>query len=295
MKTQAYGRRRYSLFDIIVYMVLLVLALFIIYPFYNCLLVSLVTSKEYVNTPFMLIPRQPTLNSYLYVFSNKAILNGFFVTFIVVTVGVVYNMILSLATAYALSRKGYPGHGIIINLIIFTMYFSGGLVPYYLLMRDLHLINNVFSMVFPVGINTFYMIVMMNYFRTLPKELEESAKADGANDITVLLKIMLPISLPIIATFVLFYSVDRWNEWWNGMLFIKTDNKRPLQLVLRSIINVSADATLSEAASSYFMRDMFADGIKMASVIVTMMPIMCVYPFLQKYFMKGLLIGAIKS
>lgn len=288
-------RKQFDMFDLALCLVLGIGALLVVYPFYNCILISLVTTKEYVETPFMLIPRQLTLNSYAYVLNNEAIRSGFFITFILVVVGTSYNMLLTLATAYALSKKGYPGHTAFLNLIIFTMYFSGGIVPYYLLIRNLHLINSIYSMIIPLGINTFYMFIIMNYFRSLPKELEESACMDGANDVLIFIKIILPLSLPIVATFTLFYAVDRWNEWWNGMLFIKSPFKQPLQLVLRGIISVSATASVSEAAAVYYLKNMFTDGIKMASVVVSMIPVMCVYPFLQRCFLKGILIGAIKS
>jgi putative aldouronate transport system permease protein len=149
------------------------------------------------------------------------------------------------------------------------------------------------SIILTYGVNTFYMIIMMNYFDTIPPSLEESAKIDGANDFVILFRIMLPLALPIIATVFLFFAVDRWNEWFNAMLFIRDGKKWPLQLVLRDIVMSSIDTL--KTTSYELRRTVFPDGVKMASIVVTMAPIMLIYPFLQKYFMKGILIGAIKS
>lgn len=287
-------KRKWGIFDIINVFLLIVASIAIIYPFYNSILISLVSQKEYVTTPFMLWPKSITLDSYKFIFSYTTLMNGFFVTSVIVVFGVVYNMFLTLTMGYALSKKNYPGQKFFVGLIVFTMYFGGGLIPFYLLVKDLHLINNIAAMIIPTGINTFYMIIIMNFFRSLPQSLEESAKVDGANELVILFKIMLPLSLPILATFFLFYSVDRWNEWWFGMLFIKSSSKQPLQLVLRSMIS-TITLPMGEGASSTLARNMFQDGVKMASVIVTIVPIMILYPFLQKYFMKGIMIGAIKS
>ena len=164
----------------------------------------------------------------------------------------------------------------------------------YLLMRELHLINTIWSVVLVYGINTFYLIIMMNYFRSLPNEIMESAKIDGAGEWRILFKIVLPISMPIIATMTLFYSVDRWNEWFNAMIFIRKNNLVALQLALRSIV---IDSQISQQlnVSNVQTDQRFSDGMKMAAVIVTMLPIMCVFPFLQRYFVKGMLVGAIKA
>lgn len=279
--------------DVLIYSALILYGLMILYPFYNTLLVSLVSEKEYLTTPFMLYPKKPTLLSYRYVFSSSDILNGYITTLIVVLFGVSYNMFLTATSAYALSKE-FPGKKIVMVLIVFTMYFGGGLIPYYLLIRNLGLIDSYGAMILPYGVNTFYMLVMRNYFRSLPAEIEESARIDGANEITVLWKIILPISLPVIATFLLFFTVDRWGEWFNGVLFIKTMSKRPLQMVLRSILmSLSNEAAVNMPPE--LKKNLYGDSVKMACVVVVMTPIMLAYPFVQKYFMKGIMIGAVKN
>ena len=167
-------------------------------------------------------------------------------------------------------------------------------MPLYLVMKDLHLTNTIWSIILCSGMNTFYMILMYNYFQSLPDSLVESARLDGAGEWTILFRVILPLSLPIIATVTLFYSVDKWNEWFNAMVFVRKAEIQPLQLILRSMILDSQVA--NEAAATVAIEDRsFSSGIKMAAVVVTMLPIMCVYPFLQKHFAKGVMVGAIKA
>jgi putative aldouronate transport system permease protein len=174
------------------------------------------------------------------------------------------------------------------------MFFNGGIVPMYMVMRELHLTNTVWSVVFAAGINSFYMVIMRSYFMSLPEALLESAKLDGAGEWRLLFQIILPLSMPIIATIILFCCVDRWNEWYNAMIFIRKNNLVPLQLVLRSMIAESS-ATALTVFSGASERNDYADGIKAACVIIVMLPVMCVFPFLQRHFVKGIMIGAIKS
>ncbi len=179
-------------------------------------------------------------------------------------------------------------------LVLFTMIFQGGIVPLYLVMKDLHLTDTIWSVILASGMNTFYMILMYNYFQSLPDSLIESAQLDGAGEWTILFRIVLPLSMPIITTVLLFYSVDKWNEWFNAMVFIRSADIQPLQNVLRSMI-VDSQA-MGEASALVSIEDRpFTSGIKMAAVVVTMVPIMCIYPFLQKHFAAGVMVGAIKA
>lgn len=278
------------IFELTILGILTLWALAILYPFYNTVLVSLVPEEVYIKTPFMLIPKQITLDSYLFVFNSKALLSGMRVTLIIVIFGVTYSMLLTVGAAYALS-KPIPGKNIFILLIIVTMYFEGGLVPFYLWFKKLGLMDSYLAMILPGGVQVSYFMIIKRYFGNIPRELEESAKMDGANEITILWKIILPISLPILATFLLYYSVHRWNEWWHGMLFIRSIGKVPLQTVLRSIVQDANTMDFQERSSA----TIYSDGVKMASIIVTMFPVMCLYPFLQKFFVKGLLVGAVKA
>jgi putative aldouronate transport system permease protein len=176
------------------------------------------------------------------------------------------------------------------------MFFSGGLIPYYLVVQSLNLVNNILVMVIPTGITTMYLIIMKNYFNSLPDSIEESAKVDGANDLYILWKIVLPISKPFIATFALFYAVDRWNEWYNALIFISDSAKVPLQIYLRELlINMNVQLSSSAAAVVESKAGVGIQATQMASIVISAIPIMCVYPFLQKHFVRGIMVGSIKE
>ena len=263
-------------------------------PVYNSVCVSLVSQADYIKTRFMLYPRNITFESYFVVFKNGSIFDGMKVTLIIITlVGVLYNMLLTVSLAYGFSKE-FPGKKLFMMMIVFTMYFSGGLIPFYLLIKDLKLVDNIFSMILPSGVSIMYMTVIRQNFESLPVELEESARIDGANDLTILFRILLPLSVPILVTFALYYGVERWNEWYNGMLFIRSFEKRPLQLVLRGIIQTTGQAMVTNELEQYNITP-FSEGIKMACVVVTMTPIILVYPFIQKYFVSGMTVGAVKG
>ena len=264
-------------------------ALIVIYPFYNCVLVSITPQHIYAREPFMLYPKAVTWESYYVVFENRVLFTGMGVTALITVLGVIYNMVLTLLLAYAFN-KTFPLRNFFLYMILFTLYFSGGLIPFYLLIKDLGLMDSLLSMVLPTGVSITYMTVMRKYFAAIPEELEESARLDGASEFTILFRIILPISLPMVVTFCLYYGVERWNEWWYGMLFIKDAFKQPLQLVLRGIIQAAGNTNTSSHLLEAGIIP-FNDGIKMASIVITMFPILCVYPFLQKYFVQGLAAG----
>lgn len=268
-------------------------ALLILYPFYNSVCVSLVSQADYIKTRFMLYPENVTFESYFVVFKNGSIFDGMKVTLLITIIGVIYNMLLTVSLAYGFSKE-FPGKKLFMMMIVFTMYFSGGLIPFYLLIKDLKLVDNIFSMILPSGVSIMYMTVIRQNFESLPAELEESARIDGAGDLTILFRILLPLSVPILVTFTLYYGVERWNEWYNGMLFIRSFDKRPLQLVLRGIIQTTGQAMVTNELEQYNITP-FSEGIKMACVVVTMTPIMLVYPFIQKYFVSGMTVGAVKG
>ncbi|MGN1249964.1 MAG: carbohydrate ABC transporter permease [Candidatus Spyradocola sp.] len=279
--------------DYAIMVFLALFALLILYPFYNSVCVSLVSQADYIKSRFMLYPKNITFESYFVVFKNGSIFDGMKVTLFITLVGVVYNMLLTVSLAYGFSKE-FPGKKLFLMMIVFTMYFSGGLIPFYLLIKDLKLVDNVFSMILPSGVSIMYMTVIRQNFESLPAELEESARIDGAGDLTILFRILLPLSVPILVTFALYYGVERWNEWYNGMLFIRSFDKRPLQLVLRGIIQTTGQAMVTNELEQYNITP-FSEGIKMACVVVTMTPIMLVYPFIQKYFVSGMTVGAVKG
>lgn len=290
------SRKKVSLFSIFNYTFFVIVALLMVFPLWNVIVISLTDYQDYVSNPLMIFPREITMEAYDYIFANDDLLTSLRVTVTVTLLGTLGSMVFSVAGAYALSKKKMPGRNLFLTLILFTMFFNGGIVPNFLLIKDIGLYDTIGAMIFPTMINTWYLIIMKNYFTGLPEALEESARIDGANDIKILLSIILPISMPIIATFTLFYGVERWNEWWNAMMYINDTRKYPLQLLLRNLIvkNFSS-ASMATAYAQDSAEFVAKENIKMATAVVAILPITVVYPFLQKYFAKGVMVGAIKS
>ena len=286
---------RFDAVDIFVVILLTFWMFLIIIPFVNAISISFATQKEYVDNPLMLFPSQPTLQNYEMLFNDYRIWTGFRTSFLLVLVGVPLNMLLTTVLAYGTSRGDYPGKRIIIGGILFTMLFNGGIIPLYLQMKELGLTNTIWSVVLAGTVNVFYFVIMRNYFQSLPESLIESARLDGAGEGRILFHIILPLSKPIIATLTLFYLVDRWNEWYNALIFIRDTEMQPLQLVLRSIVMESSIVNNVTSAAAMEQMKNFDMGVKMAAVIVTILPVMCVYPFLQKHFAQGVMVGAVKA
>ena len=282
--------------NIVITAILTLLALVAMFPFYNVIILSFASVEGMARHPVYLLPYSFDLTTYKNLFAEVNFYRAFGVSVFVTITGVTLNMFLSVLGAYALSKKAMPGRNFILSAILFTMFFSGGLIPYYLVIQSLHLVNNILVMVIPTGITTMYLIIMKNYFNTLPDSIEESAKVDGANDLYILWKIILPISKPFIATFALFYAVDRWNEWYNSLIFISDSAKVPLQIYLRELlINMNVQLSSSAAAVVESKAGVGIQATQMASIVISAIPIMCVYPFLQKHFVRGIMVGSIKE
>ncbi|WZL78505.1 carbohydrate ABC transporter permease [Eubacteriales bacterium mix99] len=235
------------------------------------------------------------LSSYQAVFKNPNIWNGYRNTIFIVVVGVAVNMFLTLLGGYLLSRRNWMFQRVMALSVIFTMYFSGGLIPFYLTVRDLRLDKTLWSLILPTAISTYNLIIMRTAFAAIPESLEESAKLDGASHFVILTKVMIPLVGPTIAVLVLYYGVGHWNSWFNAMIFLMgVRSKYPLQLILREILiqNSLDDMTMGAGMED---REMIAETIKYAVIVVSTAPILCLYPFLQKYFVKGVMIGALKG
>lgn len=292
------AKKRIGVFDFVTYVVLGILALITFYPFYNVIIISFAKFDVISKSDLYWLPKSFDFSAYKVVFSDTKFWSSFLVTIIVTTGGVIFSMVISVAGAYALSKKGMPGRNAVLTLILFTMFFNGGLIPFYLVVKEVGLINNILVMIIPAGINTMYLIIMKNYFSTIPDALEESAKLDGANDMYILLKIIIPISMPFMATFGLFYAVERWNEWWHALIFISDADKAPLQIYLRNIL-ITASSSLNSIAMSMAeqknLSKVYTPSLQMASIVISCLPIMLVYPFLQKHFAKGVLVGSMKE
>lgn len=282
--------RRIGKLDWILFAILLVYALLIIYPFYNAFLISISPEEVYLNTPFLIFPTKVTFDNYATVFSNKLMWSGFRITLFLLLFGTVYQLVFTVITGYALSRSNWTGKNFVMNMILVTMFFGGGLIPYYMLIKDLGLYNTIWVMVIPGAIDTYNMLLMRNYFASLPPDMEESAKLDGANDIQIFFYVYLPMAVPMLATVGLFFAVGNWNSWYNGMLFVENADLKPLQLVLREMIVTSS----SQIEVPGGMK-VYSEGLTMASIFFTIVPMMCFYPFVQRFFVKGLVVGALKG
>jgi len=283
--------------DVLIYTFLIALTIVIIFPFYNMLLVSVSRYEDIISSPFLIIPKSIDFQNYRMALKYPNFVNSTGISLFVTIVGTSLNLLITLLGAYVLSRRNLPFRKFFFYIIIFTMFFGAGLIPWYLVVRNLGLVDSVWAMIVPPMLNTFYLILMRNYFESIPESLEESAKIDGANDLRIMFQIMIPVAAPIIATITLFYSVDRWNEWWLAMIFIQDQAKLPLQLILRKMI---VDATIDLGNSMMnAMRDshiqVHGRSLQMATITLTTLPILMVYPFLQKYFTKGIMLGAIKA
>jgi putative aldouronate transport system permease protein len=287
------GKRKTELYEIVITAVLTLWGMIIIFPFINVIALSFSTENEYLQTPYMFFPKRPTLENFKKLIGGGQILIGYRTTLLVELFSLPYCLFLTISLAYALSRRSFPGKKFFLLIFVFTMYFSGGIVPMYLWLRQLGLMNTIWSIILPHGINMFYFLIIRNYISALPDSISESARIDGAGEWRILFQIILPLCNPILATFALFYAVDRWNEWYYPMIFIRKQSIIPLQVTLRNIVLVAENAMSSKSEmSSGFL---FSIGLKMAAVIITIAPIMLIYPFLQKYFVKGMTIGAVKG
>lgn len=277
-----------------------VLMLFIIvvtlYPFIYVLFASLSDPAAMVaHSGILLKPAgQPTLASYGMVLSNSSIGSGYRNTLFLVIVGTAINVLMTSFGAYVLSRRWYMGKRALNFFVVFTMFFSGGLIPFYLTVKDVGLLDSLWALIIPKCIATYNMIIMRTAFQGVPDSIEESAHLDGANDFTILFRMFWPLTLPTMAVMILFYAVDHWNAWFNAMVFIQTRAKYPLQLILREIL-ISSDTSQMTTTVGSLDTGIVGETIKYSTIIVATIPVLAIYPFLQRYFVKGIMIGAVKG
>jgi ABC-type glycerol-3-phosphate transport system permease component len=268
-------------------------------PLYKVFITSIITSSEMYASPMVLWPKNPTLMAYQYIFSSSDILIAARNTVFITIAGTFLSMAATLTLAYAFSKSFLPGGKILHRILLVTMFLDSGLIPYFLLVRSMGLVNNIWVNIIPALVSLWNYLVIRSFFKQLPQSLEEAAIIDGAGWFTVFTRVVLPLSMPVIATFTLFYAVGYWNSWYNAMLFANSSELQTLQLLLRRLIvtNDSIDRLLSNFMRNTNSRNLtlFNESMKMACVIVATVPILVVYPFLQKYFVKGVMIGAIKG
>ena len=282
------------IFDIFNVVFLGVLALSMLYPFWYELALSLADADRVAISKVYLWPEFISWESYANVLSSKYIYYGYFWTIVRTVVGTLVALLLGFHFAYALSKKNFPNRKMWTALLIFTMFFSGGMVPDYLLIRDLDLINSIWSLILPGAISAYNITIMRNYLMSLPDSLEESAYIDGANDIVILYKIIVPLSLPILASIALWTAVGHWNAWFDAMIYIQDTDKQVLAITLRRIVLQGSNSVVTMSGEEMSTQTT-SDTIKAATIMVATVPILCVYPFIQKYFVKGVMVGSLKG
>jgi putative aldouronate transport system permease protein len=281
-------------FTTFVYVLLGLLCISFIIPILQVLTNSLSPPDVINSYGFHLIPTKFDLSGYKTVLQDDRIWTAYGYTIIRTLLGTSITVLLTFLGAYPLSKALLPNRKLWTSLIVVTMFFSGGMIPSYLLVKNLGMMNSMWALVLPAAISTYMLLVTRSFLAGLPDSLEESAKIDGANDILILFRIILPLSLPIIATVALYSAVSNWNAWFDAMIYIQDQKKQVLQIILRNILLVGTDPMLEQASSGNKLT-VSAENLKMATLMVSILPILVVYPFLQKYFIKGALIGSIKG
>jgi putative aldouronate transport system permease protein len=286
------GEKWFSYANNVIFVLLMVA---MIYPFWYLIMGSLSDSTLTADGGLFLVPAGFSLAAYEAVFQNVSILSGFRVTVVTTMLGACIGTLCSAGVAYAISKKRLRGGLFFSFLILFTMLFSGGLVPTYLLVKKLQLIDTYWALVLPGAMSAWNIFVMVGFFRGIPEEVEEAAKIDGANDLMVFFRIVLPLSKPVLATIGLFLSVGYWNDFFSSVLYTTTKDMWQLQMVLKDIISNTSQAISQAGLSISVQQEINTFTVKMASIVVSTIPILIVYPFLQKHFVKGALIGSIKG
>jgi len=282
--------------DIFVYSFLLIYAILILFPIYNVLILSVASFEHAAQQGLYLVPRSFTLDNYLHIFRDDQLINSVFVAARNVLFGTSMALVLTIFAGYVLSKKNLPGKRFLFTFMIITMFFSAGLIPWFMVMRSLGFVNSIWVMTIPNSLSVFNVILVRNYFMSLPESIEESAKLDGAGEFVIMWQIIVPMSKPIIATVTLFYAVGFWNEWWNAMLFLQDSSMHPLALLLRRMVIDNAVTFGDPLGFAQRLANPLHDrSLLLATVTVAMFPILCVYPFLQRYFTKGIILGAVKA
>lgn len=279
----------------ILYFVLTLIGLACVIPFVHVIAASLSAPETLANAGFILWPIKPNLETYEYIFSTKTVFQGLFNTIFITVVGTIVNMIMTVLMAYPLAHNYLPGRNVVNFLVIFTMMFTGGMIPNYIIVQQLGLIDSYWSVILPGAINAFNLVVLRNFFSQIPKELEEAARIDGCGEFRILCSIILPLSMASLATLTLFYAVAHWNSFQQPLLYLNDSTKWPIQILLRQMVILASGAGLGDSG---MMEDTFnvpQQSVRMAVIVVSTVPILLVYPFLQKYFAKGVMVGSVKG
>ena len=289
-------RKKFKVFDVVNILLMICLVLVTFYPMYHVVVASFsnpILLKSHTG-PLLTILGKPTLEGYKKTLSNVSLLTGFKNTLFYVIVGTTIQVLMTSLGAFVLTRKNFMPRKIVMKLIVFTMFFQGGLIPLFFVIRDTGLYNTIWVSSIPYAVSAYNLIIMKSFFESIPEALEEAATLDGANDFTVLMRFILPLSKPVIAVMILYYGVSQWNSWYPAAMFTRDRTVYPLQMILREILidnkSVAAESGIAEIEES-----LSSELVQYCTILVSTVPILIIYPFLQKYFEKGVMIGGVKG
>ena len=283
------------LFTVFNYALLTLILLLTLYPCWYVVVASVSDPvKLYAGSKFMIWPRGFSLQAYDIIMDHAMLWKSYSNTLIYVSVSTVLGLTLTILGAFVLSRKYLPGKNVMLMMVTITMFFGGGLIPSYLVNVKLGLVNTRWAMILPGAISTYNMIMMLTYFRGIPDSLEESARIDGANELIILTWIVIPLSLPVIAVISLYIIVSHWNSYIAATIYLRDRELYPLQVILREIL-ISGSSNLDQMTSGYDDFAAYSEAVKYATIIVSTLPVLAIYPFLQRFFVKGVMLGAIKG
>jgi putative aldouronate transport system permease protein len=275
--------------------VLLAIGIAMLFPFINALAVSFSSYGSYLKNPFMIFPSEWSLEGFRYVFKNGLLMSSYGNTIFITITATLLSLFLTIVMAYPLSKKGLRGKKAFMYILVFTMMFNGGLIPNFFLIKGLGWLDTFWALIIPGALGAYNVILMKSFFENLPDSLEEAAMIDGASELVILTRIVLPLSTPILATIALFVAVGQWNSFFNALIYISTPSKWTLQLVLREILMSANSQLLSTGGNSAEMSTVPPETLRYATLVASVVPILCVYPFLQKYFVTGITLGAVKG
>ncbi|MFE5323176.1 carbohydrate ABC transporter permease [Paenibacillus sp. NPDC056579] len=287
-------RTKLGLVDVIIVLLLLVVVVVTLYPFVYMIAVSFSDTVSILKGEVTIWPKGFNLDTYRIVLSDPRIASAYLNTIQYVVVGTLVSLLITAAGAFAISKKELPHHQLFTLLIVFTMFFSGGMIPTFLVVKSYGLVDTLWAMVLPTAVSTWNLIVMRTFFQAMPKEVEESGKIDGLTDIGIFIRLVLPLSKAVLATIGLFYAVGIWNNFYSALLYLRDQDMFPLQVVLRNIVLQGQinSANVTSVGSDNLVVD---DALKFTTILVSTVPILLIYPFLQKYFVKGVMIGSVKG
>lgn len=277
-------------FDIINVIILLIVSVTTLYPFLNLFFISISSMADVVQSNgIMLFPKSIDLSAYRYVLKYGGLTSAFKVTVYITIAGTLLNLVMTSLGAYVLSNREMPGRNFLMTMVLITMFFGGGMIPNYIVVKNLNMVDTLWALMIPGAISTWNLILLRNFFQSIPASLKESSRIDGASEITILVRIMLPLSTPIIATLSLFYGVGHWNEYMGAIIYINKTKLQPLQVLIRGMYNVAIENLDGDSLPPP------VETVRSATVMLATLPIICAYPFLQKYFVQGMMVGSLKG